>query len=110
MAHHAGPDEKMMGAFQSLFAKQDAADEITSLQEILGATGKYPEGALTEDDEGELRVGVTVADGKVVLAFGKPIDWIGFGAEQARDIAQTLLNRAQECDGIEAHVRRIQSD
>jgi len=110
MAHHAGPDEKMSDALSSLFNKQDAADEITALREHLGATGRHPQGALTEDDEGGINIGVTVAGGKVVMAFGKHIDWVGFDAEQARDLAQTFLDRAKECDGIEAHVRRVSSD
>ena len=109
MAHHSGPDDKLMdgGMLQALFRKQDASDDIGALMEQLGSTHRHPQGALTEDDEGEIRIGVTVADGKVVLAFGKHVDWIGFGAEQARSIAETLLNRAQECDGIKAVVRRV---
>jgi len=32
----------------------------------LGATGEFPQGKLTEEDEGEIRIGITVFNGKVV--------------------------------------------
>ncbi|MFQ5921193.1 MAG: hypothetical protein ACE5JV_04160, partial [Nitrososphaerales archaeon] len=57
----------------------------------LGPTGAFPQGELNEDDEGEIRIGVTQTQGKVILAFGKHIDWIGFGPEQARELAQLFL-------------------
>lgn len=109
MSHHGGPDDKGSELLREMFAKQDTTDHIRELNESLGATGKYPQGSLSEDDEGGLKIGLTAVDGKVVLAFGKAVNWIGFDAEQARDLAQTLLNRAQECDGVEACVWRVGS-
>lgn len=107
MAHHSGPDEKQLNVLSELFQRQDRADDIESLMGTLGPTGRYPEGPLTEDDEGEIQIGTAATGGKVVLAFGKPIDWIGFGPDQARTLAQSLLDKAKECDGVEAHVRRV---
>ena len=76
-------------------------------QAQLGATGKYPEGKLTDDDEGEIRIAVGESKGKVVITFGKPTAWIGFSPEQAISIASSLLDHAEYAkkgaqQGIEA--------
>lgn len=113
MAHHGGPDEKAMkdlnDRLSAEFGKQDSSDDITSLMEQLrprlGATQNFPEAPISEDDEGEIRIGITATGGNVILGFGKYVDWIGFPPEQARALAQSLLDRAKDCDGIEARVR-----
>lgn len=56
----------------------------------LGETGQYPQGAMTPDDEGELRLAVTTQAGKVILAFGKPIAWLGMSPREARQMADAL--------------------
>lgn len=56
----------------------------------LGATGNFPQGKLTEHDEGEIRLAVGVSGGKVVINFGKPTAWIGMDAKQARQLAESL--------------------
>lgn len=61
-----------------------------------GATGKFPRGKLHESDEGELQLGVTVKQGTVIVAFGKPVAWLGLTPAIARDLAATLIERADE--------------
>lgn len=63
---------------------------------FLGATGTFPRGKLHESDEGELRLGVTVDQGTVIVVFGKPVAWLGLTPQMARDLAATLLERADE--------------
>lgn len=65
------------------------------LKPVLGATGEFPEGKLTPEDEGEIRIGITDMDGKVIIDFGTPTAWIGFTPEQADGIADTLRERAK---------------
>lgn len=67
--------------------------------EALGPTGQFPHGKLTPSDEGEIRIGLTHVDGKVVFDFGKPTAWIGFTPAQARDIAVLLLKNADAAEG-----------
>lgn len=62
----------------------------------LGATGNFPEGKITDDDEGEIRIGITKKDDTVIIDFGKPIAWIGFTKEQAKDIGEALIKKATE--------------
>ena len=45
---------------------------------------------MTPDDEGELRLAVTTQAGKVILAFGKPIAWLGMSPREARQMADAL--------------------
>jgi len=72
-----------------------SSEEINKLfGPTLGATGKFPEGKLNENDEGEIKIGVTSMDGKVVIEFGKSVQWIGFTPEQARQIAYSLQRNA----------------
>jgi hypothetical protein len=56
----------------------------------LGETGRFTSGALTPDDEGELRFAVTASGGKVILAFGTPVEWIGMLPRQAQELAHML--------------------
>ena len=120
MAHHS--DENMSQAMRDLFTKGEkptkhlieekmrrmqAAIDRSAAENGLGATGDFQEGKLDSSDEGAIKVGIAEVRGKVVLNFGTQVVWIGFDAEQARDVAQLLLNAARDCDGIEAHVRRV---
>lgn len=65
-------------------------------REKLGETGQFPQGKVHRTDEGEIRLAVGVRQGKVILTFGKPVAWIGFDSEQARDLADLLRKRADE--------------
>lgn len=103
MAHHGSSPfdptpfktsiEDMAALFGRAREASDRIDEITKL----GATGRFPEGKLTPEDEGEIAYAIGQQDGKVVINFGKPTHWIGFTAEQAEDLATTLREHATEC-------------
>jgi hypothetical protein len=63
-----------------------------------GATGRFPQGQLSDDDEGELRMGVAWdrLAGVVRVAFGKPIEWIGLPPPDAIALGELLIKRARE--------------
>lgn len=63
----------------------------------LGATGKFPEGKLTETDEGEIMMAVTsdVENRKVILNFGKPVVWVGYNAEQAIEFGALMIEHGK---------------
>jgi hypothetical protein len=88
MSHHS-PDPMTNDLLRKLFS-----DDAKSF----GPTRQFPEGKLTPSDEGEIRLGVTTLNGKVVMDFGSPVTWIGFNPSQARGIAELLLKHA---DAIE---------
>lgn len=61
-----------------------------------GATGRFPEGKFTKDDEGELRFGVAVAGSQVIVDFGKPVAWFSMGADLAEQFGKMLVAKAAE--------------
>ena len=62
----------------------------------LGKTGKYPSGKLTNEDEGELKLGIVNYKNKVVIEFGKPTHWIGLDKNEAINFANAIINNAKE--------------
>lgn len=62
----------------------------------IGATGEFPQGKLTQDDEGELRAGIAVYKDKIVINFGKPVTWLALDTVQALDLAKMLTEKATE--------------
>jgi hypothetical protein len=45
---------------------------------------KYPEGKLTESDDGELEFKIAVFEERVIMDWGKPVQWIGLSPAGAR--------------------------
>ena len=55
----------------------------------------FPRGRLNATDEGEVQIAVGVQQDVVVLAFPKPVAWFGMPAEQAEELARTIIELAQ---------------
>jgi hypothetical protein len=67
----------------------------------VGATGRFPEGKLTPEDEGEIQFGIgkfrdEEGRTKVAIEFGKPVHWVAMNAQQALDLAESLRKHARE--------------
>lgn len=100
MGHHAqepfanfdGDEAKKL--FEELRLKS-LSDRLKNPND-LGPTGKFPDGKIADNDEGEIKIGITTMNEKVVLEFGKPIYTVGFTADQAISIASVLVKRAME--------------
>ena len=77
---------------------KDMARRLMPPQERLGATGKYPEGKYTEQDEGEIAFGIAsdTTNEKLLINFGKPVAWVGMMPEQAEAVADSLRDHARE--------------
>jgi len=73
---------------------------FTELQQQLGATGEYPDGKSREDDEGEIKLAVraNVEKGLIGMEFGKPVAWVMFKAEEARNLAEVLIANAERVE------------
>lgn len=97
--HSSVPNDEIREACENLFSgNQPTGEEFAKMIDSasdLGATGKFPEGKLTEEDEGEIQFGVTTKDEKVIIHFGKPIAWIGMTRQQAEDFGRLLIDRAR---------------
>lgn len=62
----------------------------------VGATGSFPQGQLSDDDQGGLRMGVAYdkLNGIVRLEFGKPVAWLGLPPPQAIELGKLLMMNA----------------
>ena len=68
---------------------------LTAQRDQLGATGKHPEGKLTESDEGEIGFSVFEYEGKIIMNFNTPVYWFGMNKEQAKAVAESLLKHCE---------------
>lgn len=63
---------------------------------LFGATGTFPQGKLSDNDEGALKMGVAFdkLNGVVIVDFGKPVKSLGLPPPQAIQLAQLLMRNA----------------
>lgn len=59
-------------------------------------SNKFPRGKLSDDDEGELAMGVAVQDKTILVNFGKPVAWLGLDHDTAVSLARLLLKNAEK--------------
>jgi len=64
-----------------------------------GATGRFPQGMLNEDDEGELVIGMGIDQGKVIVHFGKEVAWFGLDPDSAESFANMILKKVADIRG-----------
>ncbi len=67
----------------------------------LGPTGKFPDGKMFPEDQGELTLAIGLDEEKklVVMLFGTSLTHLGMQPEQAIVIADSLINQAHELMG-----------
>lgn len=99
MAHHGstpfdGPEEP--NDPERKIARNKLMRDLMDTTGFRGALGDFPEGQLTESDEGSIQFAVGETDGKVIIDFGTPVHWLGLNPQQAADLASLLLKRARE--------------
>jgi hypothetical protein len=57
--------------------------------------GEYPDGKLNKNDEGAIAMAVANENGRVILRFPKPVEWIGLCPQEAVDLAESLIEHAR---------------
>jgi hypothetical protein len=92
MSNHSGEDDP---AIRERILRE-MGGEFADIKEKLGPTGRFPQGKLTSKDEGEIKIAIGRAAGKVVIDFGKPTAWIGFPPDDAIEIAKAIVKHAEE--------------
>ena len=70
----------------------------------LGKTGDFPEGKISEDDEGGLKmaVGIDGTNSLVVIDFGTPVTWLSMGPDEALELAKKIEEDAVRLKTSEA--------
>lgn len=73
----------------------------------IGPTGKFPDGKIWPCDHGEIAVGIGIdpVHKIVVMQFGVPTRYIGMLPEQAIEIADDLINKANTLTEAEVEVK-----
>lgn len=76
-------------------------EEIDALRKELGlgATGNYPDGKMSEDDEGELKFAVLSRNNNVMIIFGKPVEWLDMNKDKAKELVKCLMKQIALCKG-----------
>jgi hypothetical protein len=67
--------------------------------QMFGKTQDHPDGKLNENDEGGINFGITNYEDRVILNFNTPVHWIGFTKQQALEVANSLLRKADKIKG-----------
>jgi hypothetical protein len=62
---------------------------------FIGSTGDFPKGQITMDDEGAIQFALKPEDGKLVIDFGTPVQWVGMTPQEACDLAGSLVKMAR---------------
>lgn len=82
------------GGFASWVSNAERQTMLAGVRELLDKVS--PEDLeLDDDDEGELRFGITADHEKVVLAFGTTVSWLGMPPQQAADLGVKLIEKAR---------------
>lgn len=61
-----------------------------------GSIGAYPDGMVSKSDEGSLQFAVGETGDRVIIDFGSPVTWVGMTAQQAMDLAASLMTQARK--------------
>ena len=61
----------------------------------LGSQGSFSEGKLSEEDEGDLKMLMSLKDGLVRIDFGKPVGWLALEKRYALHMADLLRKYAR---------------
>jgi len=92
-------DESTVNDIIDKLNKVDRQELVNSLlSSPLGATGEFPEGKIDDSDQGELALGIKVDHEKnvVIMNFGTRVVWVGIPKEQALEMGQSLIDKANE--------------
>lgn len=60
---------------------------------------QYPRGKLRADDDGQLCIAMAVKDQTIIIDFGKPVAWLGFGLAEAETLIRMLQSKVDELKG-----------
>lgn len=103
MGHHSdepfddGPFERKKLEADAAASRNKLMRDLLNTTGFRGALGDFPEGKMTKTDEGAIQFAIGISNGKVVLDFGTSVHWVGMSAQQAADLASSLLAKAREC-------------
>ena len=85
------------------------AEELAHMRRLIDqmngtAKREYPKGRMGAEDDGALSYAVATDTRRstIVIRFGKPVEWIGLGIEDAERLRDELTERLMELRGVSA--------
>ena len=94
MSHHGNPEEQseIMKEFRKASHRNAMPKLDDKAKEIIGATGRFPHGKISKDDEGEIAmaVGSDPSRGVVFIDFGESVQWFGMTAKEVDGLCELL--------------------
>lgn len=90
-----------MGSSHHGSSEEEAKDRFIS--EMLGkAKPSFPQGRVHESDRGETAFAIAVDPRRkiCIIRFTKPVDWLGLGAKETRDLATLLNEKAKQLEEL----------
>lgn len=93
-AQHHGDDLKGNHELVRLFRDQQRGESVR----------RWPGGRMGGDDDGQLAYAIATdkPHGAIIIKFPKPVEWIGLGIEEAKQLREQLTERILALRGIEA--------
>ncbi len=101
-----------MGRDGKMHHEKDVSQEIMSalkmaeMKQDIGPTRRFPGGKLTANDEGEIAFAVGILKRKVIINFGTPIASLGMSPKQAKQLAASLIEKANTVPAQKKRKRR----
>lgn len=71
-----------------------------ALLDKLGATKQHPEVISTQEDQSEIKFKVGHTKDKVIVHFGKRVEWLSMDPDQAIEFGRTLIRTAKRTNSI----------
>lgn len=103
MSHCSEPNPERSLSDMFKMERDHAADFLAKFREHCPKpqTREFPDGRIAPTDDGVCKMGVSVVKGRVVIAFDRPMDWVGFTAQEASDLADSLRDAGLKARGID---------
>jgi len=90
MSHHSQEDQEKI---------LELGNQFDELKTILGETGRFTDGQLNSEDEGEIVFAIaSTPNNRIIIHFGKSVAWVGMTPDEARSLATLLEYRADQCE------------
>lgn len=73
------------------------------LEQVAGTPKReWSQGRMGAEDDGDLAYAMTTDTkrGVIVMRFGKPVEWLGFGIKEAEELRDQLTDRLMELRGV----------
>lgn len=88
-------------AVSDLAARREIEESFLRLQQKhLGPTGRFPLGKISDSDDGEIRIAIAAdpTTKTIIFNFGTLVRWIAFPREDAKKLAEVIVQRLRELE------------